>query len=73
MSDTQQGKRRRRGPNDYVVSGSRAFLAACFLYIVVQLMYRFGYWFGIYQGALIAGGTGCLLGLIMEWLRRRGF
>lgn len=55
----------------YAASAARAFIAACFLYLFVQLIYLLAKLVGVYGGLTIAGGTGILLGLIMEWLRRR--
>lgn len=66
---------RRRQPTvagtGYTASAVRAFIAACALYVLVQLIYKLAQIVGVYAGAVIAGGTGILLGLIMEWLRRR--
>lgn len=55
----------------YAASAARAFIAACFLYLFVQLIYLLAREVGIYGGLLIAGGTGILLGMFMEFLRRR--
>lgn len=49
----------------------RTFIAACLLYVFVQLIYAVALLAGTYQGLVIAGGTGILLGLVTEWLRRR--
>jgi hypothetical protein len=67
--------RSRRQPDveggGYAKSAARAFIAACFLYVFVQLIYSAAIVAGTYAGLVIAGGTGILLGLFMEWLRRR--
>lgn len=55
----------------YAVSSARAFIAACVLYMIVRLIYALARVAGDYGGLAIAGGTGILLGLIMEFLRRR--
>ena len=55
----------------YVASATRAFIAACVLYVAVQAVYMLAAIAGIYASFAITGGTGILLGLIMEWLRRR--
>jgi MFS family permease len=60
-----------RGGRRYAASAARAFIAACLLYVLVQVVYQVAAVAGTYQGLVIAGGTGILLGLIMEWLRRR--
>jgi ABC-type nitrate/sulfonate/bicarbonate transport system permease component len=55
----------------YTASAARALIAACVLYAFVNVLYSLARFAGIYAGLAIAGGTGILLGLIMEWLRRR--
>ena len=60
-----------RGDRRYAASAARAFIAACLLYVFVQFVYALARVASIYAGLVIAGGTGSLLGLIMEWLRRR--
>lgn len=70
MSD---GRRRRPvvAGGSYTASAVRAFIAACVLFVFVQLVYYLAKIAGIYAGLVITGGTGILLGLVMEWLRRR--
>lgn len=67
-------ERRRRPSGEsygYALSAFRALLAACLLYVFVQLIYALARLVSIYGGLVIAGGTGILLGLVMEFLRRR--
>lgn len=72
MSDTPRGKHRLID-GDYVVAASRAFLAACVVYMYVRGLFAIVTAAGEWQGMVFAVGTGTLLGIVMEWLRRRGY
>ena len=62
----------RDAARDYGTSAGRTFVAACLVYIVIQATYLVAERSGWWMGSVVVGGTGIVLGLVVEWLRRKG-